>query len=426
MQKTHEIDMNNCLPRVTTFTPWIICFAASLFFFYEFIQGNMFASIADEIMRDFHIEANKMTYLSSVYYLSNVLFLFVAGVTLDRLSPKKTLMMAMFLCVLSTFVLAGAHNFYLALLCRFVTGIGSAFCFLGPIRIASHWFPPKRMALVTGSIVTMAMSGGLLSQYPLTKLVLWVGWRESLIWIAWLGVGMLIVMAIVIKDKIVVQTSSKSRAVWSTAKKAYLNSQTWRAAFYTSLMNMAVAVFGAVMGQLYLMQKLGVTQAEASVVNSMLFLGSILGGPMIGWLSDRLRMRVLPMKAGVLISFFITLMILYTTVSLIGMGILFFLLGFFTAAQVISYAQVAESNAPSMTAMAVSTVSISTQGGYVLYQNLFSAFLSHHGGMHLVDGLPVYSLADYQSAAIILPLGLIIALLTMVGLKETHCRQNLG
>jgi MFS family permease len=191
-------------------------------------------------------------------------------------------------------------------------------------------------------------------------------------------------------------------------------------------MNMAVAVFGAVMGQLYLMQKLGVTQAEASVVNSMLFLGSILGGPMIGWLSDRLRMRVLPMKAGVLISFFITLIILYTTVSLIGMGILFFLLGFFTAAQVISYAQVAESNAPSMTAMAVSTVSISTQGGYVLYQNLFSAFLSHHGGMHLVDGLPVYSLADYQSAAIILPLGLIIALLTMVGLKETHCRQNLG
>ena len=47
------------------FRPWIVCFAASLLFFYEFIQGNMFASIADDIMRDFHIQADKMMLLSS-------------------------------------------------------------------------------------------------------------------------------------------------------------------------------------------------------------------------------------------------------------------------------------------------------------------------------------------------------------------------
>ena len=37
---------------------WVVCFTASLFFFYEFIQGNMFASIADDLMRDFHIQAD--------------------------------------------------------------------------------------------------------------------------------------------------------------------------------------------------------------------------------------------------------------------------------------------------------------------------------------------------------------------------------
>ena len=46
--------------------PWLICFAASLLFFYEFIQGNMFASIADDMMRDFHIQANQMMILSSI------------------------------------------------------------------------------------------------------------------------------------------------------------------------------------------------------------------------------------------------------------------------------------------------------------------------------------------------------------------------
>src|SRR3990167_11294189 len=91
--------------RSFNWMPWIVCFSASLFFFYEFIQGNMFASIADNIMQDFNIQADKMTYLSSIYYLSNVVFLFFAGITLDRFSAKNTIVIAMLLCVISTFIL---------------------------------------------------------------------------------------------------------------------------------------------------------------------------------------------------------------------------------------------------------------------------------------------------------------------------------
>ena len=406
--------------------PWVVCFTASLFFFYEFIQGNMFASIADNIMHDFHIQADKMTYLSSVYYLSNVLFLFAAGMLLDRFSTKKTILVAMLLCVLSTFILASAHSFYLALFCRFVTGIGSAFCFLGPIRIASRWFPPRRMALVTGAIVTMAMTGGMLAQYPLTKLVMQVGWRDSLLMVGWLGVAMLIVMALCIKDKPdnVILNLRKKIGVLAVAKKAYLNPQTLRAALYTSLMNMAVAVFGAMMGSLYLMQRLGVSKEDAAMVNSLLFLGAIIGGPFIGWCSDKLGLRILPMKLGALASIFFVLLILYLPVSLGVMAVLFFLLGFFTAAQVISYALVVESCSPAMTATAVSIVSILTQGGYIVYQNLYSWLLLWHGEVRIQNGLPVYSLGDYQTAAMILPLGLCLAFFIILRLKETHCRQT--
>ena len=410
------------------FLPWVVCFAASLFFFYEFIQGNMFASIADNIMHDFHIKADKMTYLSSIYYLSNVIFLFLAGFMLDRFSTKKTMLAAMLLCVLSTFVLAYAESFYLALFCRFITGIGSAFCFLGPIRIVSRWFPPKRMALVTGVIVTMAMSGGMLAQYPLTKLVLQIGWRDSLQLVGWLGVLMLVFMAVWIKDKPSNEVKSHSQKLnlMALARLAYLNSQTLRAALYTSLMNMSVAVFGAMMGSLYIMQRLGVDKEDAAMVNTMLFVGAIIGGPFIGWCSDRLGLRVLPMKVSVIISLLIFLIILYIPVSLSLMAILFFLLGFFTAAQVISYALVAESSPTHMTAMAVSIVSILTQGGYIVYQNLFSSILLNSGEMKMVDGVPVYSLASYQTAAMILPLGLILALIIILNLKESHCRQIQG
>ncbi|MCP0913722.1 MULTISPECIES: MFS transporter [Legionella] len=412
----------------TTLLPWIICFAASLFLFYEFIQGNMFASIADNIMRDFHIQADKMTYLSSIYYLANVIFLFIAGILLDRFSTKKTIVIAMLLCILSTFLLAYAHSFYLALFCRFVTGIGSAFCFLGPIRIASRWFPPNRMALVTGVVVTIAMTGGMLAQYPLTKLVLELGWRDSLIRVGWLGVALLLFMMYWIKDKPQEEAlaTAKKLDVLTTAKMAYLNLQTFRAALYTSLMNMPIAVLGAMIGSLYLMQRLGVSKEDAALVNSMLFLGAIVGGPAIGWFSDKLGLRVLPMKLGVLASLLTLLGIMYLPVSLTMMGFLFFLLGFFTAAQVISYALVAESSPAAMTAMAVSMISLLTQGGYILYQNLFSAVLLWHGDMHMVAGTPVYSFTAYQTAALIMPLGLGIALFALFKLKETYCRHIQG
>ncbi|KTC86546.1 MFS transporter [Legionella brunensis] len=407
------------------FLPWLVCFSASLFFFYEFIQGNMFASIADNIMRDFHVQADKMAYLSSIYYLSNVIFLFVAGFVLDRFSTKKTIMFAMFLCVMSTFILAHAQSFYLALFCRFVTGIGSAFCFLGPIRIASRWFPPKRMALVTGAIVTMAMTGGMLAQYPLTKLVAQIGWRDALMQVGWLGTAMLIFMSfgIIEKTKEFHQKISQKISVITAAKKAYLNPQTLKAALYTSLMNMAIAVFGAMMGSLYLVQRMGITKEDAAVVNTMLFLGAVIGGPLLGWCSDKLGLRVLPMKIGGIASLATILAVLYAPVSLPIMKILFFMLGFFTASQVISYALVAESSSPLMTATAVSVVSILTQGGYIIYQNLFSILLMGHGEMQMVNEIPVYSLGDYQFAAMILPLGLILALFALLGLKETHCRQ---
>jgi hypothetical protein len=124
-----------------------------------------------------------------------------------------------------------------------------------------------------------------------------------------------------------------------------------------------------------------------------------------------------------LASMAILMAVLYLPVSLTAMSILFFLLGLFTSAQVISYALVAESSSPAITATAVSVISILTQGGYLIYQNVFSSLLIYHGGMHLVDGVPVYHLAAYQYAAAILPIGLLIAFLMLLGLKETHCKQ---
>ena len=423
MNTVQKINENYCKNK--SWLPWFICFIASLFFFYEFIQGNMFASIADNIMQDFNIKADKMTYLSSIYYLSNVVFLFCAGIILDRFSPKKTIIIAMLLCVISTFIFASSNSFYVALACRFITGIGSAFCFLGPIRITSRWFPPKKMALVTGIIVTIAMSGGMLAQYPLTKLVLFMGWRNSLNAIAWLGLFILVIMYLVLQDAPPNNPKPSNKfKILETIKKVYLNIQTINAALYASLMNMGIAVLGAVMGSLYLMQRLNINKEQASLINSMLFLGTIIGGPLMGWISDRVGLRVRPMRMALFASFITVLGVLYANVSASSMMFLFFCLGFFTSAQVISYALVAESSPAVITASAVSIVSIMTQSGYIIYQNIFCYLLVKHGEMQIINNVPTYSIGDFEFATTILPVGLIIAGIALYGVKETYCHRQ--
>jgi len=405
--------------------PWLVCFSASLFFFYQFIQGNMFASLGDHVMRDFGIEADKMVYLSSIYYFANVAFLIAAGIVLDRFSIKKTLVISMLVCVISTFFLAYTQSFYMALMYRFIAGVTSAFCFLGPIRLATRWFPPKKMALITGAIVTMAMCGGLVAQYPITAIALHVGWRGAVLNVAWLGVLIFVLMLWWIEERPQGHQDPvhKTLPMWTTWK-ACLSCQPIFAGLYTSLMNLPIAVLGAAMGKLYLMQRLGATQAEASWVNGMLFFGAMLGGPLFGYFSDKLGRRLFPMKLGALFSLITVLCILYAPVSASVMAVLFFLLGLVTAAQVISYVLVAESSLPVMVATALSVVSLFTQGGYLVYQNIFSKILVKCGGVELISGTPVYPLASYQTAALILPAAFLISLLLTFGLKETFAKPQ--
>lgn len=406
-----------------TWQAWIVCISASLFFFYEFIQGNMFASIGEALMADFHIQASTMSTLSSVYYLSNVLFLFISAAILDRYSAKRTIVIAMALCVIGTIIMALTHSYIIAIACRFITGIGSAFCFLGPVRIASRWFPPNQMALVTGVIVTIAMAGGMAAQTPLTILAEHHGWRHSLLYIAALGGIILLLMIMGIKDKNMDSQKTVNEYRFNDALKIYLNPKNFLPAIYTSLMNAPIAIWGAIMGTTYLAQKLHTSHQYASIINSMLFLGMIFGGPMIGSISDRLGNRLSPMRWSLFITFALFLIINFTNPSAYMMLILFFTLGFFCGGQVVSYALVAETNSPTITAMAVSTVSILTQGGYILYQKAYGAVLDLIGpSFYSAHETPIYSLSTYQSANIVLLTCFVFATIALVILQKISRR----
>src|SRR3989338_1063090 len=114
-------------PIKASFQSWLVVLVASLFFFYEFIQMNMFNSISTSLMHAFNVDAEKLGLMSSFYFIANVVFLFVAGMLLDRCATRRVILSAMAVCITGTALFSVAHSFVWACFFCFFTCIGSAF-----------------------------------------------------------------------------------------------------------------------------------------------------------------------------------------------------------------------------------------------------------------------------------------------------------
>ena len=165
--------------------PWVVCLTAALFFFYDFIQLNMFNTLNPYIAQAFSLDAVQIGHISATYLYATVIMMPFSGALLDRYSTRHVILTATLVCTFSTFLFAVAPNVWIAGLARFICGGSTAFCFLSCIMLATRWFPAKKLAQVTGVIVTMAMAGGALSQAPMAQLINLFGWRTALLFDSW-------------------------------------------------------------------------------------------------------------------------------------------------------------------------------------------------------------------------------------------------
>ncbi len=411
----------------------LVIFSSSLFFLYVFMQLNIFNALNPALIAKFNLSSAQLGELSSYYFYGIVLFLFPAGILLDRYSARFLITLGMFVVVLSTLVFALSDSLIVLKIARFFTGLAGAFCMLGNIRLASRWFPPQRMALVIGLVVTMGMAGGTLAQTPMTLLIDHYGMKMALLIDA--AVGFILWLWILAFVRNQPKNDSENFALsfhphhvslLPALKKALISRQNWFAGLYTSLMNLPIFIFGAMWGSLYLTEVFNYTRAQASLVTSMVFIGTVVGSPLIGGLSDRIGRRKRPMVWCAVISLVIMLWIMYANYMPFYLGIiLFFALGLITSAQIITYPLVAESNPPEIigTAQGIASTLIMA-GGFT--QILFGWLLSLHWSHEMHGDIPWYSVANFNLALLILPVAFVLSILLSLFLKETYCQRDIS
>ncbi len=425
--------MKKTIPINHGLLAWTVTLTASLFFFYEFIQLIMPNAINVELRQAFNLDAPGLGWLVSMYFWGNVILLFPAGNLLDRFSTKKIIVTALSFCILGTVAFGLAPSYLMAAGGRFVVGLGAAFCFLSCIRLASRWFPPNRMAFVTGLIVTMAMLGGFVAQSPMVLLSQAVGWRHATLLNAGLGILLVVAILMIVQDRPPNTQESasaekahlKSLGFFRCIKTVIWNRNNWLGGIYTSLLNLPVFLLGGLWGMRYLVQVHHLTNVQASYATSMLFVGIIFGSPAFGWFSDHIGRRCMPMILGAIISLAVVLFMMYVPdLSLTSLMILFFLIGFVTSSQVLTYPTIAELNPIALTGTAVSVASMLIMSSGMIFDPLFGWLLERNWDKTVVNNEPIYSLHDFNTAMWIMPIAFLIGIVIACLIRETYCESQ--
>lgn len=399
---------------------WSVVSAASLLFAYIYVHINMLNVINGDLVREFGFNSSQISQLFAALTFGNLVFLFPAGLLLDRFSIKKIILLMFAIAIFFTYLFAKAESYYVMLFSRFMVGAVAAFSFLSAMKLASRWVPSKNLALASGLVVTIAMFGGISSQLPFAKLTALLGWRTATLSLVYLGIFLAMIYLLVVKDApdgITVSTPVKE-PLFASIKKVLINSQNWFAGLYVSLVNFPTYIFCGVWGGAFLNQVHNFSISEATTITMATFIGFGLGSPLVGGISDRLGLRKPPMIVGGLLSVIMMMLITFLpTLPFTLEALLFFVFGFVASLQVLGYPVIAENNAPELGATATSIGSslIVLAGSLV---PIYGLILDQTDGVREFHSMAAFKYANL--AVLFCTFG---ALLVALLVKETYCKR---
>jgi sugar phosphate permease len=418
---------------------WLICGLGAVYYSYEYFL-RITPSVMEHALREhFNLSATGFGLLSAFYYYAYVPLQIPVGVLLDRYGPRLLITFACLICVIGTFIFAGTTIFWVAAVGRFLVGFGSAFAFVGVLKLATIWLPENKLAMVAGLAAALGTIGAMIGDNLLGSLVVNIGWHATVNFTAYFGILLTIILWFGIRDK---KSHQRQSGTVENFRKSMIdlgvitrNKQIWINGMFGCLVYLPTTVFAELWGIPYLKNAHNLSQASADFANSLLFFGFTLGAPLMGYISDKLKRRKIPMIFGATGAGIVMLIVLYFPgLQETHINGLMFLLGLLYSSQCIVFA-VGRELSPSEaagTAMAMTNMIVMLGAMFLqpLVGRLLDFSLSTHMPTSSLHKVPseklgyLYTAADYKFALSIIPLGIFIAALLTIFLKETYANAK--
>lgn len=413
--------------------PYVICSLSSLFYVYDFFVRVAPSAITHELMRDFHMDAKALGIMSAFFFYAYTPMQIPAGLLYDRFGPRILMTLMMAVCSLGAMIFGCTHSIEMLSLARFLIGFASAFAFVGALILAARWFPPKYFALITGLVQVMGCLGAIVGEAPVALVTPLVGWRNTFLYTAGIGAVITVLFWLILRDRpsedtasnvVHVPASNEFTRLWIVCK----NPQTWWAGLCGFACWAPITAFAELWGVPFLQAKYHVSAAIAAGSVSVVWIGIAIGSPVIGWWSDVIRSRRIPLVVCNLIGLIAALSVIYLpTPNWWIMYVLLFLYGVAASAQAITFGVVQDNNPPNVAGTALGFNNMAVIFGGLVVQPVIGILLKSSWAGEMLHGAPVYSLANYLTAFSLIPLCSVLGIIISIFfLKETHCKVCYG
>lgn len=390
---------------------WFLWSIAALFYAYEFIHRITPGILTAELRAAFSINDSQLALIGAFYFYAYAPFQLLSGVLIDKYGVRRILIVASTILTFASFLFSVTTDLYVAYISRFLIGLGSSFAFVGCLKIGSQWLATRSFPLVIGLTNLSGTIGALFAGAPLSYFVIKFGWREALMQLTIAGVVITILLFLFLKDKKSLTVSSSKPGTSPPLFKGLLlvvrNPQSWLIALYGALLVMPIAALPEMWGVEYLEIAYGYAPQKAAAITHTVFVGTALGGPLIGWLMRDIMeetdfMMLSTLGALILLSVFLY----WARLSQIQLHLILFFYGILTANMLLCFDFICRIHPSWAHGAAIGFVNmiIMALGGFG--QHAVGWMLNQQRMMH--EGS--YMIEDYHIALSLLPFCLLFAI----------------
>jgi MFS family permease len=393
--------------------------------------------MTDQLMSDFQIGATALGHFSAFYFYSYVAMQIPTGILADHWGPRKLLTAGSLGAALGTLLFASAQHLVVADLGRLLIGGSVAVAWVTLLKLATHWFPPRYFATVTGLALLCGVAGAVSAGVPLRFLVEQSGWRGVMLVMSLLTFGISIAVWKLVRDDpselgyasfapvFRVLSVPTPRDLLAGLKRSCRYRNTWMLTLAPGGLAGSVLAFCGLWGVPYLAARYNLTQRASAAVTSTILLAWALGGPVLGLLSDRIGRRKTPCLSAAVMALVGWVFALYIPeIPLDIFVVLMVLNGFACGAIIIGFAFVKESVPPELAGTASGICNMGVMSGPMILQPAIGWVLDLQWKGTLENGVRIYDPAAYRSGFLLIIAWLLLAVVLLSITHETHCQQK--
>ena len=390
-----------------------------------------------ELMRDFGIAASQLGQFSAFYFYAYIAMQIPTGVLVDAWGARRLLIGGSLLAALGTLLFGATSSYALASLGRAIVGASTAVGWVVTLKIATHWFPKSRFAMLSGLGLMMGNIGALFAQLPLRLLVEHYGWRPVALGsaVCVLAIG-LAAWALVANDPAdrgfasfapaELQRSGHltMREVASGLGRIFRFRNTWLIFFAQGGFVGAVLSFTGLWGPPYLRQRFGLPLTSASAVCSVMIVCWAVASPLAGHFSDKLRRRKPVYLGGAIIAALGWAAMFYAPLPLSLFTVVAALTSFACGAVVVAFAYAKESVPVRFLGTISGAVNVGNMLGPTILQPAIGRVLDAHWTGAMANGVRVYTVDAFHAAFLLIVAWLLCTSVLIAFTSETNCQQR--